>query len=110
MKFGLAIGSAALTMGLLLVFYGDAESPKRVSLDRLDRIEKAITAFIETNDRVPTSLQALGLPQEDLQDHIGEPFKYIVTADSVTVMSYGSDKEPGGSFFKKDFSVTIDLR
>ncbi len=108
-KFFAAIAIAALAIVFLLVFFGDLKSPKQLSLDRLQEIEQQIDAFIETNGRAPAALSELGLPEETLQDHMGEPFKYIVTADSVTVLSYGSDKEPGGSFFKKDYSVTIEL-
>ncbi|MDQ8188294.1 hypothetical protein [Pelagicoccus sp. SDUM812002] len=109
LKLGLTIGIAALVIVLLLVFYGDVENPKKISLARMNTVEMAINSFIEANGRAPSALSELGLPEEALQDHIGEPFKYIVTEDSVTVLSYGSDKESGGSFFKRDYSVTVDL-
>lgn len=108
-KFSVAIGIAVLAIVGLLVFNGGASSPKQASLDRLAKIERAITSFVETNNEAPATLSELGFAEEELKDHTGEPFKYIVSEDSITVLSYGSDKEPGGSFFKRDFSVTIDL-
>lgn len=109
LKFYSAIGVASLVIVILLVLFRDAENPKKISLNRLQVLEQEIASFVETNGRAPANLSELGLPAEGLQDHIGEPFLYLVSADSVTVLSYGSDKEPGGSFFKKDYSVTIKL-
>lgn len=105
----LAIGVACLAIVVLLIFFGDAESPKQISLNRLNHLKQEISTFIEKNGRAPTALAELGLPDEQLEDHIGEPFIYTVTEKDITVLSYGSDKEPGGSFFKRDFFVTIDL-
>lgn len=105
----LAIGIAGVIMVALLILYGDVENPKHVSQNRLKDLKQEIISFIETNKRAPTDLSELGLPEEQLKDHLGEPFQYIVTEKDLTLLSYGSDKKPGGSFFKRDFSVTIDL-
>ena len=105
----LAAGIASLVIVVLLVSYGDAENPKKVSLERLQNLEQEIAAFVAANKRAPAGLSELGLPAEQLRDHIGEPFIYRVDEGSITVLSYGSDKEPGGSFFKRDYSVTIEL-
>ncbi len=104
-----AIGIAAVTMVVLLILYGDVENPKHVSQNRLKELKQEVISFMETNKRIPTDLSELGLPEEMLQDHLGEPFKYIVDEHSITLLSYGSDKEPGGSFFKRDISTTIEL-
>ncbi|MDQ8181708.1 hypothetical protein [Pelagicoccus sp. SDUM812005] len=109
LKFGLAIALALSVIVALLVLFGNQENPKQVSLQRLEKLEVHIAAFVEANKRAPANLAELGLPAELLQDHMGEPFKYIVSDESVTVLSYGSDKQPGGSFFKGDYSVTIEL-
>lgn len=103
------IGIPCLVIAVLLVLFRDIESPKQISLDRLENLKREVIAFIETNKRAPANLSELDLSPEQLQDHIGEPFKYTISDDTITLLSYGSDKEPGGSFFKRDFSVTIDL-
>lgn len=105
----LAIGIPGLVIIVLLVLFGDAENPKQISLNRLRDLKQEVTEFINANGRAPADLAELGLPVEQLQDHLGEPFKYIVTEHDITLLSYGSDKKPGGSFFKQDYSVTIDL-
>lgn len=103
------MGIAILVIIVLLIFFGGNESPKQISLNRLQNLEQEVAAFIETNKRAPTDLSELGLSQEELQDHLGEPFMYTVNEHSITLLSYGSDKKPGGKFFKQDYSVTIDL-
>lgn len=105
----IALGIASLIIVVLLIFFGDAESPKQLSLNRLENLKQEISTFVQQNGRAPTGLPELGLPEEQIQDHIGEPFIYTVENGTIKVLSYGSDKKPGGSFFKRDFWVTIDL-
>ena len=109
-KFFASIGVGALTIVLLLVFFGDVENPKEISVQRLQLIEKTIESYIAANGEAPGSLTELDLEQGQLVDHLGEPFIYSVDDSAITVMSYGSDKEPGGSFFKKDFFIKVYLK
>ncbi|MCH6256299.1 hypothetical protein MLD52_07050 [Puniceicoccaceae bacterium K14] len=108
-KAVLVIGIIVFAIALTLVFFGDLQNPKQISRERLTNLEQSIISYIEENGRAPQQLSALGLPEEQLQDHLGEPFIYTVTEDTVTLLSYGSDKEKGGFFFKRDYSVEIDL-
>ncbi|MBK1877093.1 hypothetical protein [Pelagicoccus mobilis] len=96
-------------ISFLLIRSGAEESPKGISLDRLAAIKQEIARYVETNGKAPNSLSELPLPEAELQDHYGEPFIYQVSEDSITVLSYGSDKEPGGRFFDKDFSVVVEI-
>ena len=75
----------------------------------MSRLEEAVTSFVEKNGRAPEALTELGLPEKELQDHLGEPFIYRVDDGSLTLLSFGSDKKPGGHSFRRDYSVTIDL-
>ncbi len=109
LKTILTIGIPCLVIAILLIFFGDTKNPKEISLDRMENLKKEITSFSESNGRAPVDLAELRLPAEQTQDHLGEPFKYSVSDGTITLLSYGSDKEPGGSFFKKDFSMTFAL-
>lgn len=103
------VGALAAFIVILLLKHGDEENPKRVSLDRMAVIKREISRYLETNGKVPNSLTELGLPEAELQDQYGEPFVYQVSEDSITVLSYGSDNEPGGRFFERDFSVVVEI-
>lgn len=109
LKTILTLGIPCLVIAILLIFFGDTKNPKEISLERMENLKDAITSFAESKQRAPVDLAELGLSGEQTQDHLGEPFKYSVSNGTVTLLSYGSDKEPGGSFFKKDFSVTFVL-
>lgn len=108
-KPALFIGIAISAITVLLILFGDLKNPKDVSNNRLNELKRAVISFVETNGRAPVDLSELGLPEDKLQDHLGEPFIYTVNDHSIRLLSYGSDKKPGGNFFKGDYSVTIEL-
>ena len=105
----LAMGVAGLVIVVILVFFGDRENPLQESQERLDGLEQAIRAYVEIHKKAPESLLELKLPSEGLQDHLGEPFNYMVTNATVVLTSYGSDKKPGGVLFKRDHQRVIKL-
>ena len=108
-KSGLVLGCAALAIIILLIFNGNRENPHKLTQDRLQALEEAVVTFIQKNGRAPTALSELSLPEASLMDHIGEPFIYLVDEQSVTIITYGADKKPGGFSFKRDSTVVIDL-
>jgi hypothetical protein len=106
---GLAGGVAVLVIATLLVFFGDHENPLQQTRDRLSRLEESILSYVKEHGEAPSSLEELDLPEEDLQDHLGEPFMYTRQEGTVSITSYGSDKKPGGHFFKRDHEVVVEL-
>ena len=105
----MAVMAVALVAGL--IYLGDRQPRARITLERLETLKTAVTAYTKTNGAPPKVLSDLGLPSEALQDHIGEPFHYSVLVDgTVSIVSRGLDKEPGGLMFHKDYKVEFDPR
>lgn len=103
------VAVAALVIAGGLVFFGDLENPAQRTRDRLEHLETAILLHVSEHGSPPESLAALGLPAEQIQDHLGEPIRYAVSGGTVRLTSYGSDKKPGGFLFKRDHKRTFDL-
>jgi hypothetical protein len=106
---GLLCGAAILVIAVLLILFGDRDNPMQKTRDRMQRLERAILSYVDDYNEAPESLAELKLPEEDLQDHLGEPFRYTVKEGSVTLTSYGSDKKPGGFLFKRDRQTVFEL-
>jgi general secretion pathway protein G len=51
-----------------------------------------------------------GISRELPRDPWGHPYRYAVTGGEVTLTSYGSDGEPGGSDTAADITRTIKMR
>ncbi len=98
-----------LALGALILLFGDRENPANITRDRMALIKERILAYAETNGQPPDSLAQLGMEPSVLTDHLGEPFQYSVEDGTVTLVSFGSDKKPGGTFFKKDYIESFDL-
>ena len=109
MKCGLLLGLAGLLIVVLLILNGDRESPNKRTGNRLRVLEQALTSYAKEHGSTPETLSELALPEVQLQDHLGEPFTYRVDGTTITLLSYGSDKTPGGGFFKRDHTVTFDV-
>ena len=106
---GLIGGTAILVIAVLLILFGDRDNPTQKTRERLHRLERAVLSYVEDHKEAPKSLAELNLPEEDLQDHLGEPFLYTVKEGTVTLTSYGSDKKPGGFLFKRDRQTVFKL-
>lgn len=104
-----AIGIAVAVIVAVVVLFGDKENPYQRTRDRMAELETAIRTFAEAHGQPPASLSDLPVDAALLNDHLGEAFQYSVDGDSVTILSYGSDKEPGGLFFKKDLELSFEL-
>ena len=103
------VAVAALVIAGGLVFFGDLENPAQRTRERLEQLENVIVLYAREHGGPPESLEALGLPPEQIQDHLGEPIRYSVSGSTVLLTSYGSDKKPGGFLFKRDYKRTFDL-
>jgi hypothetical protein len=101
--------AALATIVLLLFLFGDRTSPAALTDERLYNLKTAVIAFAESHGEVPSALADLQLDAEALHDHLGEPFRYQRDGTTITITSYGSDKEPGGFFFKRDHVVKFSL-
>ncbi len=100
---------ALAIIAFLLIRFGDRTSPAALTQARLHSLKSAVLAYAESHGEAPNALTDLELDAQALQDHIGEPFRYERDGAQVTIISYGSDKEPGGFFFKRDHEVTFTL-
>jgi len=105
----ITLGCALLLIGILVFKYGNEQNPYELTKTRLQTLEHAVRTHINAQGAPPTALSELGLPEEALHDHLGEPFRYEVSEHSVTILSYGSDKKPGGLTFRKDFKAVIEF-
>ena len=72
-------------------------------------MEAAVKGYAAEQGKLPERLADLGVEDAVLLDHVGGEMQYSVESGSVTILSFGSDKKPGGTFMKRDYSVTFDV-
>ena len=85
------------------------EHPSKITLRNLEALELAVKAYADEQGQLPKSLQDLPVDEALLHDHVGGEIQYMVSEGRVELLSYGADLKPGGTFMKRDYSVTFDV-
>ena len=106
----LGMMAAAVSISVMQ-HYGDAQR-KTVALD-FKTLESQLDLYIVQRGGLPSQSDGLkllvqaGISREIPKDPWGHPYQYAVNGGEVTLTSYGSDGEPGGS---DDITKTIKMR
>ena len=96
-------------IAVMLIFFSDSgPSPVVETQTRLRELESHVLRFAIDSNRLPRTLQELGLPEEFISDHAGTPFLYEVEGTRVTISSLGADGKEGGAAFNSDKVVTFE--
>lgn len=103
-------GLIAAMLVIYFVFAPKGPPPATITDARLRDLEEAVMQWARENGSPPEKLSDLGLNEELLADHIGNPFIYHAEGSKVTISSLGADGRPGGVMFKADRSVSFDCR
>src|SRR5215475_7260285 len=88
---------------------------KTVAMD-FKTLESQLDLYIVQKGGLPTQSDGLkllvqsGISRELPRDPWGNPYQYAVKGGEVTLTSYGSDGEPGGSDSAADITKTIKMR
>ncbi|MEM9281297.1 MAG: hypothetical protein AAGA96_05680 [Verrucomicrobiota bacterium] len=94
-----------------MIFLSD-KKPVSVEIeDRMASLQVAIEAWHAEKGSPPATLQELGLPEEEILDIMKEPFQYKVSEDgsTVTLLTFGADRKPGGKMFRADKELIFTL-
>ncbi|MEM6911317.1 MAG: hypothetical protein AAF555_07000 [Verrucomicrobiota bacterium] len=105
----LVMGGLVGVIVILTSVMAGKEPPYKVTLDNLQQVKTAILRFHEQEGRLPEAIAELGLPEEETFDQFGEPLRYEVEGNKVTVLSFGADKKRGGHMFHRDFETTFQV-
>mgnify|MGYP005866932185 CR=1 FL=1 len=93
--FGLGFGLAALGTILAAVGLAAAAGQLEAGLD-MAAIDTEVESYIQTNGSPPADLTVLGLDQDTLEDHWGNPYRYTLEGDGTwTLTSDGEDGTAG---------------
>ena len=109
----LGMMAAAVAVGVMHQF-GNAQR-KTVAMD-FKTLESQLDLYIVQKGTLPSQSDGLkllveaGISRETPKDPWGNPYQYAVNGGEVTLTSYGSDGEPGGSDSAADISKTIKMR
>jgi general secretion pathway protein G len=109
----LGMMTAAVAVGVLGQ-YGNAQQ-KTVATD-FKTLESQLDLYLLQKGSLPSQSDGLkilvqaGISRELPRDPWGHPYQYAVSNGEVTLTSYGSDGEPGGSDTAADISRTIKMR
>ena len=109
----LGLMAAAVSVSVLTQ-YGNAQQ-KTVSMD-FKTLESQLDLYIVQKGGLPSQTDGLnllvrsGISRELPTDPWGHPYQYKVNGGEVTLTSYGSDGEPGGSDSAADITRTIRMR
>ena len=104
---------AAVAVGVLGQ-YGGAQQ-KTVAMD-FKTLESQLDLYLVQKGSLPSQSDGLkllvqaGISREMPKDPWGHPYRYAVNGGEVTLTSYGSDGEPGGSDTAADITRTIKMR
>ena len=88
---------------------------KTVAMD-LKTLESQLDLYIVQKGGLPSQSDGLktlvqaGIARELPMDPWGHPYRYVVNGGEVTLTSFGSDGEPGGSDDAADITRTIRMR
>jgi general secretion pathway protein G len=105
--------AAAVAVGVMQQF-GNAQR-KTVAMD-FKTLESQLDLYIVQKGALPSQSDGLkllvltGISRETPKDPWGNPYHYAVNGEEVTLTSYGSDGEPGGTDSAADISKTIKMR
>jgi general secretion pathway protein G len=109
------LGMMAAAVAISVVHeYGNAQA-KTVAMD-FKTLETQLDLYIVQKGGLPSQTDGLkllvqaGISRELPADPWGHPYQYKVNGGEVTLTSYGSDGEPGGSDSAADITRTIRMR
>jgi len=109
----LGMMTAAVAVGVLGQ-YGSAQQ-KTVAMD-FKTLESQLDLYLVQKGSLPSQSDGLkllvqaGISREMPKDPWGHPYQYAVNGGEVTLTSYGSDGEPGGSDTAADITRKIKMR
>lgn len=109
------LGMMAAAVAISVIHqYGNAQQ-KTVAMD-FKTLETQLDLYIVQKGGLPSQPDGLkllvqaGISRELPTDPWGHPYQYEVNGGEVTLTSYGSDGEPGGSDSAADITRTIRMR
>jgi len=79
-------------------------------------LESQLDLYLLQKGRLPSQSEGLnilvqsGISRETPRDPWGNPYRYALNGGEVTLTSFGSDGEPGGSDSAADITTTIKMR
>ena len=94
---------------IYLKFGQPGPSPVATTISRLNALETTVIDWSKTNGKIPASLADLDLPEEQTNDHKGEPFIFSAEGRAITISSLGADGKTGGNMFNADQKVEFNI-
>lgn len=102
LTLGILLGLIVFMVILLRSPASKMQSPAMITQQKLATLKTAVLEYAKNNQKLPTKLTDLNLPEQATLDPGGVPFVYQIDGNKVTILSYGSDGKPGGHTFSAD--------